>query len=248
LAVPGLPLIQAGDDLAGLIVERLDAQAMRLQPDDVVVVAQKIVSKSEGCLVDLTEVTPSPRALALAQQVDKDPRLVELILSESRRIVRHRKDVLIVEHRLGLIMANAGVDQSNVAGADSGRFALTLPTDPDASADRLRAALIQKYDCTVAVIINDSFGRPWRRGAVGVAIGCAGLQALADLRGQPDLFGRSLRVSEVAQADEIAAAASLLMGQAAEALPVVILRGLALKTEGTTAASLIRSSAEDLFR
>jgi coenzyme F420-0:L-glutamate ligase/coenzyme F420-1:gamma-L-glutamate ligase len=123
-----------------------------------------------------------------------------------------------------------------------------LPTDPDASADRLRAALIQKYDCTVAVIINDSFGRPWRRGAVGVAIGCAGLQALADLRGQPDLFGRSLRVSEVAQADEIAAAASLLMGQAAEALPVVILRGLALKTEGTTAASLIRSSAEDLFR
>lgn len=248
LAVPGFPLVTPGDDLAALLADCLAAAGIVLQDGDAVVFAQKVVSKAEGRLVDLAQVSPSPRALALANLVAKDPRLVEVILSESRRVVRQRENVLIVEHRLGLVMANAGVDQSNVASADSGEFALLLPVDPDASARRLRAALSQRCGCSLAVIINDSFGRPWRRGSVGVAIGCAGLTALADLRGKPDMFGRTLRVTEVGLADEVAAAASLLMGQADEALPIVIVRGLALEEVGTPAAVLIRSPDEDLFK
>jgi coenzyme F420-0:L-glutamate ligase / coenzyme F420-1:gamma-L-glutamate ligase len=247
-AVPDVPLIGAGDDLAGMIVERLRFSGRELLDDDVLVIAQKIVSKSEGRLVDLATVIPSPRATDIAREVLKDPRLVEVILGESRRIVRSGKNVLIVEHRLGLIMANAGVDQSNVAGEASGEFALLLPVDPDASAERLRTDIGRRTGREVAVVISDSFGRPWRTGTVGVAIGCAGLPALLDLRGDPDLYGRTLRVTVVGHADEIAAAASLVMGQADEGRPVVLVRGLVRDRKPEPAAALIRPAEEDLFR
>lgn len=247
-AVPEFPLIGAGDDLAGMIVERLRASGQEILDDDVVVIAQKIVSKSEGRLVDLATVTPSQRATDIAREVLKDARLVEVILGESNRIVRSGKDVLIVEHRLGFVMANAGVDQSNVAGESGGEFALLLPVDPDASAERLRNDIGQGTGRSVAVVISDSFGRPWRTGTVGVAIGCAGLPALLDLRGDRDLFGRTLRVTVVGHADEIAAAASLVMGQADEGRPVVIVRGLARDRKPAPAAALIRPPKEDLFR
>lgn len=248
IAVPGIPLVKAGDDLAGLIMDCMTAAGLALHSGDAVVIAQKVVSKAEGQLVDLATVVPSPRAEAIAREVEKDPRLVEVILSESRRIVRSGKDVLIVEHRLGLVMANAGVDQSNVADSDGRQLVLLLPQDPDASAARLRGEFHRRSGCEVGVIINDSFGRPWRLGTVGVAIGCAGLSALVDLRGDPDLFGRALQVTVVAHADEIAAAASLLMGQAAEARPVVVVRGLSRRDRHLPASSVIRPPEGDLFR
>lgn len=247
IAVPDLPMIAPGDDLVGLVVDRLARSGDRLVDGDVVVFAQKVVSKVEDRLVRLDTVVPSPEAEAVARRVDKDPRLVELILSESRRVVRATPGVLIVEHRLGFVMANAGVDQSNVA-ADGAPVALLLPRDPDASAERLRAAFVERTGRRVGVVINDSFGRPWRIGTVGIAIGSAGLPALFDQRGQHDLFGRTLRVTMVAIADEVAAAASLLMGQAAEARPVVVLRGLRTEGAASRAATLVRPAEQDLFR
>jgi coenzyme F420-0:L-glutamate ligase / coenzyme F420-1:gamma-L-glutamate ligase len=248
ISVPHMPLVAPGDDLAAMIVRCLASAGLALERHDVVVMAQKIVSKSENRFVDLATITPSPAAAALAHETGKDVRLVELILSESRRVVRSGRDVLIVEHRLGFVMANAGVDQSNVAAAGGGERALLLPLDPDASAQRLRQDLTQGAGCDVAVVINDSFGRPWRLGTVGVAIGCAGLASLLDLRGTPDLFGRTLRVTQVAYADEIAAAASLLMGQADEARPVVVVRGLAVSAVALPASALLRPPGEDLFK
>lgn len=247
-AVPGLPRLHEGDDLVRLTLAGIDGAGIGLRNGDVIVFAQKVVSKVEGRRIDLARVTASPRAIDLAAQVRKDARLVELILSESVRVVRACPDVLIVEHRLGFVMANAGVDQSNVADAADGEFALLLPLDPDASAARLRAEFGRIAGVDVGVLISDSFGRPWRYGAVGVAIGCAGLAALRDLRGQPDLFGRTLRVTEVAQADEIASAASMLMGQGAEGLPVVVVRGLPAGGEPGPARALVRPASEDLFR
>lgn len=256
IALPQWPQVVAGDDLAVMTVAALERAALRLEPGDVLVYAQKIVSKAEGRRVDLRTVTAGPEALALAAEVQKDPRLVELILRESRRVVRRAKDVLIVEHRLGLIMANAGIDQSNVDDANAGELALLLPRDPDSSAATLRAALHARTGCEPGIIISDSFGRPWRVGTVGVAIGCAGVAATLDLRGSSDLYGRKLRVTVVGHADEIAAAASLLMGQGSEGRPVVMVRGLptyseparARRAEAQTAAALLRPSAEDLFR
>jgi len=250
-ALPDFPEVRAGDDLAALLLERLGASCWTLRDSDVVVLAQKIVSKAEGRHVNLADVVPSARALALAEHVHKDPRLVELILSESNRIVRAAKDVLIVEHRLGFIMANAGIDQSNVGAGEGGEgaeYALLLPFDPDASAARVRAALELHTGRAVGVIINDSFGRPWRMGTVGVAIGVAGWPATLDLRGRPDRYGRALRVTVVGHADEIAAAASLLMGQSNEGRPVVVLRGLNAGAAPSEARSLLRPVAEDLFR
>jgi coenzyme F420-0:L-glutamate ligase / coenzyme F420-1:gamma-L-glutamate ligase len=244
----GLPLIGAGDDLVELLASALQLNDVTLGAKDVLVVAQKIVSKAEGRIMDLATIEPSPRALALAAEVDKDPRLVEVILSESVRVVRARRGVLIVEHRLGFIMANAGVDRSNVAPADGSERVLLLPENPDRSAAALSRGLAALTGIDVAVVINDSFGRPWRQGTAGVAIGVAGLPALIDLRGRPDLFGRRLEVSVVAFADEVAAAASLLMGQADEAQPVVLIRGLSWSAPESTAASIIRSPNEDLFR
>ena len=243
----GLPLISAGDDLVELIASALKLNGVTPRAGDVLVVAQKIVSKAEGRIVDLATIEPSAQAVALAADVDKDPRLVEVILSESVRVVRARRGVLIVEHRLGFIMANAGVDQSNVAPADGSRRVLLLPENPDRSAETLRRGLAAVTGIDVAVVINDSFGRP-RQGTASVAIGVASLPALIDLRGRPDLFGRRLEVSVIGFADEIAAAASLLMGQADEALPVVLIRGLRWSAPESTAASIVRPPNEDLFR
>jgi coenzyme F420-0:L-glutamate ligase / coenzyme F420-1:gamma-L-glutamate ligase len=249
IALKGLPLIRPGDDLVELIASALERNGVAPRTGDVLVVAQKIVSKAEGRVIDLATVEPSAEALALAADVDKDPRLVEVILSESVRVVRAaRRGVLIVEHRLGFIMANAGVDQSNVAPADGAHRVLLLPENPDRSAETLRRGLEAATGVDVAVVINDSFGRPWRQGTMGVAIGVAGLPAVVDLRGQPDLFGRKLEVSVIGFADEVAAAASLLMGQADEALPVVLIRGLSWSVPQSTAASLVRPPHEDLFR
>jgi coenzyme F420-0:L-glutamate ligase / coenzyme F420-1:gamma-L-glutamate ligase len=247
-ALPDFPLVAAGDDLAVMTVEALARGALQLRADDVLVFAQKVISKAEGRRVDLATVTPGDRALSVAQTVQKDPRLVELILRESRRIVRAAKDVLIVEHRLGLIMANAGIDQSNVADSATGEFALLLPEDPDSSAARLRERLRAMTGCTPGVVISDSFGRPWRVGTVGVAIGCAGVPATLDLRGRTDMFGRPLRVTIVGHADEVASAASIVMGQASEARPVVLVRGLTSRAPAQPAAALIRPQQQDLFR
>jgi coenzyme F420-0:L-glutamate ligase / coenzyme F420-1:gamma-L-glutamate ligase len=248
IALTGLPLIKAGDDLVALIASSLKLNGVEPRAQDVLVVAQKIVSKAEGRMVDLATVQPSARARALAADVDKDPRLVEIILSESVRVVRARRNVLIVQHRFGFIMANAGVDQSNVAPEDGSAHVLLLPENPDRSAETLRRGLARLTGIDLAVVINDSFGRPWRQGTAGVAIGVAGLPALIDLRGRPDLFGRKLEVSVIGFADEIAAAASLVMGQANEAAPVVLIRGLRWSAPESTAASVIRSPNEDLFR
>ena len=248
LALPGLPMVKAGDDLAALLAEGYARGNITPRPGDVLALAQKIVSKAEGRMVELASVTPSPRAVALAAEVQKDPRLVELILSESVRVVRSRPNVLIVEHRLGFVMANAGIDQSNVAAVDGVERALLLPKDPDGSAARIRDALGARLGAAPAVIITDSFGRAWRRGTQGIAIGAAGLPALLDLRGNPDLFGRTLQVSISGFADEIASAASLVMGQGNEAQPAVLVRGLAWSAEDNPASELVRPAAEDMFR
>jgi coenzyme F420-0:L-glutamate ligase / coenzyme F420-1:gamma-L-glutamate ligase len=247
-ALPGIPLVAPGDDLPALIDASLRQSGLSLRAGDVVVVAQKVVSKAENRFVDLAAVEPSPRALALAQEIAKDPRLVEVILRESSRIVRARPGLLIVEHRLGFVMANAGVDQSNVGPQQRGQRVLLLPADPDASAARLRERLMMQHACDVAVIVSDSFGRAWRRGTIGTALGVAGMPALVDLRGQPDLFGRAMKVSTVALADQVASAAALLMGEAAEAAPVVLVRGLEWSQPPAPAQALVRTAEEDLFR
>jgi coenzyme F420-0:L-glutamate ligase/coenzyme F420-1:gamma-L-glutamate ligase len=248
VALQGLPLVKPGDDLVELIASALKRNGVTPCAKDVLVVAQKIVSKAEGRLVDLATIKPSAEAVALAADLHKDPGLVEVILSESVRVVRASRSVLIVEHRLGFIMANAGVDQSNVASPNGAHRVLLLPENPDQSAESLRRGLLALTGVDIAVVINDSFGRPWRQGTAGVAIGAAGLPALIDLRGRPDLFGRKLEVSIIGFADEIAAAASLLMGQADEALPAVLIRGLSWSAPQSTAASIVRSPKEDLFR
>jgi coenzyme F420-0:L-glutamate ligase/coenzyme F420-1:gamma-L-glutamate ligase len=248
LAVPGIPTIRPGDDLGAVIMAAAQNNGLDFAAGDVVVIAQKIVSKAENRLVDLATVTPSERARALAATVTKDPRLVELILRESSHVVRARPDLLIVEHRLGFVMANAGIDQSNIGSDDGTDRALLLPEDPDASARRLREHWQAQLGIALAVIINDSFGRAFRRGSCGVALGAAGIAALVDKRGQRDFFGRPLRSTLIGSADEIAAAASLLMGQADEGRPVVLLRGLQPLGAECPAAELIRPPAEDLFR
>ena len=249
-ALPGLPMIRPGDDLPGLIVDSLQRSGHMLQDRDVVVIAQKVVSKAEGRIVALDDVVPSAQAIALAKEVGKDPRIVEVVLSDSTKVVRSRPNLMIMQHRLGFVMANAGVDQSNVAEADGRQHALLLPLDPDGSAEAIRLALRRHTDvgADVAVIISDSFGRPWRRGTTGVAIGSAGIPAVIDLRGHPDLFGRTLEVSIIGFADEVAAAASLLQGQAAEAQPVVVVRGLAWQAPAIPVADIIRPPEEDLFQ
>ena len=247
-AVPGIPLVRKDDDLVALIDEGLARGDIVPRSGDVLVLTQKIVSKAEGRMVNLATVEPSKAAIELASNVHKDLRLVELILSESVRVVRARPGVLIVEHRLGFVMANAGIDQSNLASPDDPQRALLLPVDPDGSAAILRRRLSESFGVPVAVIISDSFGRAWRRGTCGIAIGAAGLPSLMDLRGSPDLFGRGLQVSITGHADEIAAAASLVMGQGAEGQPVVIVRGLTWRGPDNPASELVRPAEEDMFR
>lgn len=243
-----MPEIQPGDDLAAVIAGALAANGVTPRADDVFAVAQKIVSKAEGRYVPLDSIEPSARASELAITCAKDARFVEAVLRESTEVVRCVKDVLIVRHRLGFVVANAGVDQSNIA--EAGERVLLLPHDPDASAQRLRDALQARFGVPLAVIVTDSFGRPWRMGVCGTAIGCAGLAALVDLRGKPDRFGRALRITQVAVADEIAAAATLAMGEADEGRPVVVVSGLAPEyfAADMPAADLVRPTRMDLFR
>lgn len=250
VALAGFPLVGPGDDLVALIGGRLAACGEVLRDGDVVAVSQKIVSKAEGRRVALRDVVPGEEARRLAAVTGKDPRLVELILSQSERVVRAVAGVLIVRHRLGHVMANAGIDFSNVEPGGEGEgdeTALLLPADPDASAERLRAGLERAHDRRLAVVVVDSFGRPWRMGTTGVAIGVAGMPALVDLRGRADLFGRLLKVTETAVADQVAAAASLLMGEAAEGRPVVVLSGLGWDAQPGAAAALPRPVDRDLF-
>lgn len=248
IPLPDFPLVGPGDPLDEQIV--LAAGTIGFRDGDVVVLAQKIVSKSEGRYVDLRTVAPSPEARRLAGIARKDPRLVELILSESREVMRAVPGVIIARHRLGLVLANAGIDQSNLPppeGASGEERVLLLPADPDASAAALHLRLERSTGRRLAVLIIDSLGRAWRNGTCGIAIGAAGIDALRDLRGRPDLFGRRLETSELGFADEIAAAASLVMGQAAEGRPAVIVRGLSWRESDQSAANLIRPRESDLF-
>jgi len=248
IGLSGVPIVQPGDDLAAMTMTACEKTGIALENGDVVVVAQKIVSKSEGRFVEVASVTPSERVIALAAETQKDPRFVEIVLSESRRIVRHRPNLIVAEHRLGFVMANAGIDHSNVGPDDGKERVLLLPLDPDASALALQQRLAQRTKKRVAVIISDSFGRPWRRGTVGIALGAAGLPSVIDWRGQPDLFGRKLEVTETGFADEIAAAASLVQGQAAEATPIVVVRGLSWSAPDAPASAIVRPPEHDLFR
>ena len=246
----GIPLIRHGDHLADILIEALPANELTLEDDDILVIAQKIVSKAEGRAVSLAGVTPSPRAVELAQKSEKDSRLVELILRESKEILRMRPGTIIVEHRLGFVCANAGIDHSNVAGpGDAGQdWVLLLPTDPDRSAEALRQEIETRTGRRLGILIIDSHGRAWRNGTVGVAIGLSGLPGLQDLRGQPDLFGFNLRITQVGVADELAAAASLMMGQAAEGTPVVHARGFPYPLRKGSLQELLRPKEQDLFR
>lgn len=247
-ALPGLPEIRAGHDLARAIVDAAALAEFAPCASDVLVIAQKIVSKAEGRAVDLRSVKPSATALELAGTTGKDARVVEVILSESQEILRAVPNVLIVRHRLGYVMANAGVDRSNVPSDDGAENVLLLPLDPDASAAGLRRELMQHWQTSLAVIISDSFGRAWRNGVVNVALGAAGLPALIDRRGDRDRDGRKLSVTEVALADAIAAGAALAMGEADEGTPVVIARGVQWQGPDVSAAALLRPKEKDLFQ
>ena len=247
-ALGGIPLVQPGDNIADLILHGIASSGLALQRGDVLVIAQKIVSKAEGRYVDLRTVTPSARAKALAIEVNKDARLVELILRESTEVVRQRTGVLVVAHRCGVVLANAGIDASNVGPGSDDNHVLLLPKDCNRSCHEIRARLAVRTGIEAGVLIIDSLGRAWRNGTVGVALGAAGLPALLDLRGKPDLFGRELRATQVGIADEIASAASLLMGQADEGTPVVLMRGLRFSDADGSANDLIRARELDLFR
>lgn len=246
----GIPLIRQGDNLADIVLKALQENNIVLKDNDILVFAQKIVSKAEGRAVNLVTVKPSKRATELAAQTEKDERLVELILEESNEVLRTRPGTIIVEHKLGFVCANAGIDHSNVAGTgnETEEWVLLLPAEPDRSAGQIRAEVASKTGKQTGILIIDSHGRAWRNGTVGVAIGIAGLPGLQDLRGQPDLFGFSLRITQVGVADELAAAASLAMGQAAEGTPVVHVRGFPYSLRDGSLKELIRPKEQDLFR
>lgn len=263
-----IPLIRHGDDLADILLNSLHETEVELQDNDVLVLAQKIISKAEGRMVNLASIAPSQRALDLGAQTEKDPRLVELMLRESNEVVRFRKGVIVVEHKLGFICANAGIDHSNVSplpGFDTRRlgattqpagegvgvreeYVLLLPEDPDKSAKQLRKQIQQKTNKTIGVMIVDSHGRAWRNGTVGICIGLSGIPAVVDERGWKDMFGYTLKATIVGVADELAAAASLVMGQAAEGTPVVHARGFPYPLGEGSLQELIRPKDQDMFR
>lgn len=247
-SVPGIPLINKGDDLCQLVLDAIKANKLTLKDGSILVVAQKVISKAEDRFVNLKTIKPTTLAIKYSLLTDKDPRLVELILKESKNVIRHRKGVLIVENNQGLIMANAGIDHSNVEQDPENDWVLLLPENPDRSASSLHQKLLAKTGCKVGVIINDSIGRAWRNGTIGTAIGVAGLSSILDLRGRDDLFGNQLRVSEEAIADELASAASLIQGQADEGLPVVLIEGYPKNLQEIPASGLIRPEENDLFR
>ena len=258
----GIPLIRHGDNLAEVVVDALYQNKIDLQDGDILVFAQKVISKAEGRTVNLATVTPSQRAIELAKQTEKDPRVVELILQESSEVLRARVGAIIVEHKLGFVCANAGIDHSNVDSrsddfsrpkqatevATTGERVLLLPADPDRSAENMLNEIQSKSGKRVGVLIIDSHGRAWRNGTVGIAIGIAGIPGLEDLRGREDLFGYKLQVTQVGVADELAAAASLMMGQAAEGIPVAHVRGFPYPLREASLKELIRPKEQDLFR
>jgi coenzyme F420-0:L-glutamate ligase/coenzyme F420-1:gamma-L-glutamate ligase len=247
-ALRELPEVLPGNDLAGLLAQALTHAGLQLIASDVLVVAQKVISKAEGRYVRLADVVPGARARELAGATGKDARLIELILAESTEVLRAQRGLLIVRHRLGLVMANAGIDRSNVGPPGTDERVLLLPQDPERSAAALRAALAQRCGVACGLIISDSFGRPWRKGVVNVAIAAAGVTALLDRRGEADRAGRALEVTEVALADALAAAAGLVLGEAAEGTPAVLVRGFSCPAPANPASALIRPLAEDLFR
>ncbi|MFM9898699.1 coenzyme F420-0:L-glutamate ligase [Sphingorhabdus sp.] len=247
LPITGLPEIVAEDNLAALLTERLTDAEPGLQLGDILVVTQKIVSKAEGRSVDLADMVASPEALVLAKEVNKDPALVELVLRESSAVVRKGPNVLITRHRLGHVMANAGIDASNIGNGNGGNV-LLLPLDPDASAAQIADAAMARFGFRPGVVISDSFGRPWRMGTVNVAIGVAGMPAIIDKRGQPDRDGRIMQMTMIAVGDAVAAAAGLAMGEGDEGIPAVIVRGLRLAAGHQTSRVIIRPVDEDLFR
>lgn len=246
-ALPGMPEVVPGDDVATTIQQALLDAGLQLEQGDILVLAQKIISKAEGRYRYLDEVKVSPRAQELALQCDKDPRLVQLILDESVEVLRLRPGVIIVQHRLGYVHANAGIDRSNLPSSERERV-LLLPENPDASAEALRQCLQQKHGVEIGVIINDSAGRAWRNGTVGFTIGSAGFEPVIDMIGRKDLHGRTLEVTQVAVADELAAAASYLMGQADEGRPAILIRGAKPRLGSFSSAGLIRDKQGDLFR
>lgn len=247
-ALPNIPLIQRGDELAEIILRGLRDARLALQDDDVLILAQKIVSKSEGRMVCLNDVTPSPAAIELAKRSGKDARFCEIVLWDTREIVRVREGLVIVETKQGWVCANAGIDKSNVAPHDKAEWVLRLPADADRSARALRERLRALTAREVGVVVNDTHGRAWRNGAVGVAIGVAGLAGVDDLRGQPDLFGYQLQVTTIGLADQLAAAASLLQGQADEGRPIIHARGLVFNQRDGSAQEIVRAKEQDLFR
>ena len=249
-ALPGIPLIKTGDNLVEIILQALGRASIQLQDGDILVLAQKIVSKAEGRLINLAQVDPSPLAIELGERLGKDSRLVEAILRESREVLRTRPGTIIVEHRLGFVCASAGIDHSNVRGEveREGDWALLLPENPDASAQALRQKLETSSGKRLGVMVIDSHGRAWRLGTVGVSIGVAGMPALVDLRGTPDLFDFKLQITQVGAADELAAAASLVMGQAAEGTPVVHARGFPYPLREGSLSELLRPKDQDMFR
>jgi coenzyme F420-0:L-glutamate ligase/coenzyme F420-1:gamma-L-glutamate ligase len=251
VAVPGVPLVGRGADLPALIWSAISAAKLTLAHGDVLVVTSKLLSRAEGRFVEVHRVEPSARAREVGQQIGKDPRLVELILRESTAISRQARGVLVVRHRLGFVVANAGIDMSNAvppdAPAESGPWALLLPEDPDGSAAAIRARVETESGARVGVVITDSFGRPFRVGTVGAAIGVSGLPPLWDRRGELDLFGRALEITITALADQIAAVADLVAGQAAERRPVVLVRGLTFDPADDGARTLLRKPEEDLY-
>lgn len=246
VSLPGIPMIQTGDDLVEILLQSLEKAQIRLQDGDVLVVAQKIVSKAEGRWIDLTLVTPSPEAEALGIETEKDPRLVEMILQESRQVIRKRPGLVIAEHNLGFICANAGIDHSNVMGSED--WILLLPKDPSASAARIHAGLEQATGAKIGVLVIDSHGRTWRNGTVGITIGLSGVPGVVDRRGELDLFGYEMRATIVGAADELAAGASLLMGQVDEATPVVLVRGFPYALRDAGLEEILRDEEQDLFR
>lgn len=246
-AIAGMPMVQSGDDLAGLILAALKTQKLQLEAGDILVVAQKIVSKAEGRQIPLASITPSRAAIELAKETEKDPRLVELILRESTTVLRKKPGVLIVRHRLGLVGAQAGIDQSNIEH-DSDEHALLLPEDPDASARRIRDAIAAKTGVRPGVIVSDSMNRPWRLGTIGGAIGSAGIAVLDDRRGLHDIYGREMKVTLINRADSIATAATLVMGETTEKTPVALVRGFPQEDSLQAARDVIRPLEEDMFR
>lgn len=250
VALDNFPLIQPGDDLAWIIKGSLEINKITLQDGDILVIAQKIISKAEGRQIALDTVQPGEQARKLARLTDKDPRVVELILQESNQVLRYRKGLIVVEHRLGFICANAGIDRSNVSQEHipGGESVLLLPENPDLSAGILRSTLEKEFGVQLGVLVIDSHGRAWRIGTVGISIGLSGLPGVVDLRGEPDLFGYQLQSTEIAAADELAGGASLLMGQANEGQPVVHVRGFPYPLRAGSFAELPREKEKDLFR